>query len=362
MNKFKIIIAAITFFCASCSNKNADKKDAANNTAPVNVKAFTLKSDSIKKQISLPGEILPYERVQIRSKVTGYIGKINVDIGSEVKRGDVLVVIDAPEIKSKSVEALGKKNSAESKFLSSKDSYERLLKASAIKGAISENDLQLTKNKFVADSSEFQAALYAYQSYKEMESYLTITAPFNGTITKRNSDEGAYIGNPTDKPILEIENNNILRLRVSVPEALIGVKLLENKGQFTTRGIPDKKFTAVLSRKAGSVDIATRSEIWEFEVNNENKLIKSGMFADVKMTVIRDGKSFVIPFSSILTTLEKKVVIRIKNGKTELIDISQGINLPDKAEIFGNLFVGDTLVLKANEELKQDTKVIAKFE
>ncbi|MEZ4776891.1 MAG: efflux RND transporter periplasmic adaptor subunit [Bacteroidia bacterium] len=362
MKKLKIIIAVATFFCAACSNKNSDKNDAANNSAPINVKAFILKSDSIKKQISLPGEILPYEKVQIRSKVSGYVGKINVDIGSEVKKGQVLVIIEAPEIKSKSIEALGKKNSAESKFLSSKDSYERLLKASAIKGAISENDLQVAKNKFMADSSEFQAALSAYQSYKEMESYLTITAPFNGTITKRNADEGAYIGNPTDKPILEMENDNTLRLRVAVPEALVGIKLLDNKVQFTTRGIPDKKFTATLSRKAGSIDVATRSEVWEFEVNNENKIIKSGMFADVKLTVVREGKSLVVPFSAVLTTLEKKVVIRISNGKTEWIDISQGINLPDKTEIFGNINLGDTLVLKANEELKTDTKVIAKFE
>jgi len=354
------IITSIAFFCASCSNNQSDKKETPSKNEAVN--AFILKSDSIKKQISLTCDILPYERVQIRSKVSGYIGKINVDIGSVVRKGEVLLTIDAPEIKSKAIEALNKNNSAESKYLSSKDTYERLIKTSAIKGAVSQNDLQLAKNKFMADSSEFQASLYSYQSFKELESYLTVRAPFNGTITKRNADEGAYVGNPGDKPILEIENNKMLRLSVAIPEALVGVKLVENKVQFSTRAIPDKKFTALLTRKAGSIDITTRSEIWEFQLKNENGIIKSGMFAEVKMTVTREDKTFVVPFSSVLTTLEKKVVIRINNGKTQWIDISQGINLPDKTEIFGNLSVGDTIVLKANEELKPNTKVIAKFE
>ncbi|HSH67524.1 MAG TPA: biotin/lipoyl-binding protein, partial [Bacteroidia bacterium] len=167
MKKIKIIIAVITFFCISCSSSKEEKKDSINAPTPT-VKVFVLKSDSIKKQVSLPGELFPYEKVQIRSKVIGFIGKINVDIGSEVKKGEVLAVIEAPEIKSKAIESLSKKNSAESKFLSSKDTYERLLKATKIKGAISENDLQIAKNKMMADSAEFQSMLYAYQSSKEM--------------------------------------------------------------------------------------------------------------------------------------------------------------------------------------------------
>lgn len=361
MKKYSIAIILLVLL-AACSHSNNNAKDAKAEETIKPVKAFLLKSDTIVKQVSLPGELLPYEKVQIRAKVPGYIAKIKVDIGSIVKKDEIIAVIEAPEIQSKVAEAAGKKVSAESKFRSGKDTYERLLEASKGKGVVSTNDLQVAYNKMMSDSAELKAASYAYDSYKQTESYLVITAPYNGIITKRNADEGTYVGNPGDKPIVEIENNSVLRLRVAVPEALAAVKLKGNKVTFATRGIPNKKFEAALSRKAGSIDVETRSEVWEFDVNNAEHILKPGMFADVKLSVSREGASFVVPFSAVVTTLERKFVIRANGGKTEWVDVSQGINLPDKAEIFGALSEGDTLVLKANEEMKPATKIAPKLD
>jgi hypothetical protein len=77
--------------------------------------------------------------------------------------------------------------------------------------------------------------------------------------------------------------------------------------------------------------------------------------------IYRDQDSFVVPFSSVVTTLERKFIIKVAKDSTRWIDISQGLNLSDKVEIFGNLKVGDTLVMKGNEELKEKQKVAIKF-
>jgi membrane fusion protein (multidrug efflux system) len=96
-----------------------------------------------------------------------------------------------------------------------------------------------------------------------------------------------------------------LRLRIAVPEALTGVALKENKVQFFTKANPEKSFEAVLTRKSGSLDISTRTEIREFEVDNKDNTLKAGTFANVNLKVSREQPSFTVPFSAVVTTLER---------------------------------------------------------
>jgi RND family efflux transporter MFP subunit len=239
--------------------------------------------------------------------------------------------------------------------------YARTLKASKTKGIISASELQRAKNQMLADSADFEAAQYASSSYRQVGNYLAITASFNGVVTQRNAHEGAYVGTPNGKPILVLEDNSKLRLRVAVPEGLTGVSLKQNKVHFTTKANPNQLSEAQFVRKAGSLDPATRTEIWEFEVRNDGGQHKPGALAQVYLDLYRDKNSFVVPFSTIVTTLEKKFVIKVTHDTTKWVDVSQGLNLSDRAEIFGPLQEGDTLVVKGNEELKANNKVAVKF-
>ena len=326
------------------------------------VRAIILKSSPVEKQTTLPGELLPYERVEIHAKVTGYIRQLKVDIGSVVKQGQVIATIDAPEIQSRVREAKGKAQAAHSRYLASKDTYDRILTASKTEGVISANELQKAKSQMEADLADYNAAVSSESSLRETGDYLLIKAPYSGVITERNINNGAYVGAQNEKPIVVIEDQTKLRLRVAVPEALTGAQLKTERIKFSVKSNPNQFYEAQLIRKAGSIDPNTRTEVWEFEVNNNDKALKAGAFADVKLNVTRSQSSFAVPASVIATTLEKKFVIKINNGLTQWVDVSQGLNLGDKIEIFGKLNESDTLVLKANEELKPDTKVVPKFE
>jgi len=345
---------------AACGQKEeaaAGKKDLP---ATDSVKVFVLATDSAQKSISLPGELLPYEQVQIRAKIPGYIKKLNVDIGSVVRKGQVLALIDAPEINTRVQELNEKVKAARSRSRSSQDYYDRIGIASKAAGVIAPSELQQVKNQAMADSAEYNAALLAMTSNRQIGNYLAITAPYNGIISKRNVEIGSFAGNAADKPLFELESNTILRLRVPVPEIYTGALLNGNTGDLTTRSYPDKKFKAKLVRKAGSIDNETRSEVWEFEVPNENRQLKAGSYADVKLRFLRQGQSLVVPVAAVVTTLERKFVIKFAGATTQWVDVRTGFNMGDKVEIFGELKAGDTLVLKANEELKAGTKVIAK--
>lgn len=358
VSDMKILIAILLFFAViSCNEKQQNSTSQKEATAD-SVMSFIVKRDSVQKTISLPGDLFPDENIQIRAKVQGYIKKLNADIGSIVRKGQVLALIDAPEINTRLQELNEKVSAAKAHYLSSKDYYDRIYTASQTDGVVAGNELEQRKNQMAADSSEYKAAVFASSSYKQIGDYLAIIAPASGIITKRNIDVGSFVGSANEKPLFELDNNSTLRLRVAIPEIYTGAILLNNTGELTTRSLPDKRFKTQLARKAGSIDNETRSEIWEFEVPNSDHQLLPGSYTDVKLHFVRPQKSFVIPTSAVVTTLERKFVIKVSDGTTKWVDVRAGFNMGDKQEIFGDLNEGDTLILKSSEELKEEKRVI----
>jgi membrane fusion protein (multidrug efflux system) len=356
-----VVVSACNNNQSAVTTKKEETLSAGKAEKTDSVKVFLLTSDSAQKQISLPGELLPNENVQVRAKVQGYIKKLNVDIGLKVRRGQVLALIDAPEINIRVEELNEKVKAAKSRYLSSKDYYDRIYTASKTDGVVAGNELERAKNQTMADSSEYNAAMFAASSYRQIGNYLAIIAPINGIITKRNIDVGSFAGNANEKPLFELEDNSLLRLQVAIPEIYTGAVLTDNSCELTTRSHPDKKFKAKFIRKAGSIDETTRSEIWEFEIPNVSGELKAGGYADVKLRFLRPQQSLVVPVSAVVTTLERKFVIKVFGNTTQWVDVRAGFNMGEKQEIFGDLKAGDTIVLKANEEMKTGTKLVPKL-
>ncbi len=286
---------------------------------------------------------------------------MNVDIGSKVKKGQVLAVIDAPEINTHIQELNEKVQAAKAKYESSKDYFDRIDRAAQGDGVIAPSELQRTKSQMLADSAEYRAASLSAASFRQTGNYLTIVAPFTGVIGKRNIVVGSFVGNTGDTPLFELEDNSMLRLQVAVPEAYSSAILAGNAGELTTRSLPDRLFKAILKRKAGMIDNETRTEIWEFEVPNVGAELKAGGYADVKMVFLRSKLSFVVPASAVVTTLEKRFVIKVNNGVASWVDVRPGFNMGEKSEVFGDLKAGDTLVTKSNEELRPGAKLGIKW-
>jgi len=360
--KNPITISVLFLILLSACNENKSAVNTKKEEPKVDsVSVFILNKDSAQRTLLIPGELLPNEVIQIRAKVPGYIQKINVDIGSTVKKGQLLALIDAPEIASRLQELNAKVSAANAYYQSSKDYYERINTASKANGVIAPSELERSKNQMMADKAEYNANQYAASSYKKIGDYLAIIAPYNGTITKRNIDDGSLVGNANETPLFELEDNSKLRLKVPIPEVYSGATLLDNSADLTTRSLPDQKFKATLYRKSGSIDKQTRSEIWEFIIPNKDGLLKPGSYADVKLHFLRSQSSFVVPSSAVVTTLERRFVIKVINKTTKWIDVRPGFNMGDKQEVFGDLNISDTLIQKANEELKPETKIIPKI-
>jgi len=347
----------LALFTACGSSRKQDAKIVSNDAPAIDtIPVFVLRADTLKKTVELPGELIPYEQTDLYAKVSGFVRTMHVDIGDRVRKGQTLAIIEAPEVNTQFVQAETAIQAAKAKWTTSKDNYDRLFRASQSPspGIVAPVDLVSARNQMLADSASYEAVGQQAKAYKEISGYLYITAPFDGVITARKTDPGALVGAST--MLLTVQYNRTLRLRVAVPEMYVSAASKGRNIQFSVDAWPEQRFSGVLTRKTETVDPVTRTELWEFEVDNSRHLLKAGVFAYARIGIERNGPSFVIPPSAITTTLERKFVSKVTEGKVNWIDIRQGITTDSGIEIFGNLKSGDTLLVKSTDERKPGSK------
>jgi len=361
--KLSFIITGIILFitglftsCKQPENRQESKKSAVDSVA-----VFLLQKQPVNKQISFPAELIPYERVEIYAKVSGYIKALKTDIGDHVQKGQVLAILDAPEMIANYAQAKADAQAARSKYLGTLDAYRRIVNASKVPGTIATGELEKAKSAMQSDSASLEAFHSKLNAYGQLKDYLIIRSPFTGIITQRNADPGTLVASGNTKPLLVVENNNPLRLRVPVPEMYSAAVPDTSFINFTVDAQPDITYKAVLSRKSGALNLTNRTETWEYLYNNPSGQLKSGMFANAVLKLGRKTPSFLVPSSAVVTNLEKRFVIRLKDGTAEWVDVRNGISMTDKVEIFGNITAGDTLLVRATDEIKPGTQLMPKL-
>jgi membrane fusion protein (multidrug efflux system) len=316
------------------------------------VQAFILQPDTARKTVDLPSELSPYLQTDLLAKVQGYVREMKADIGDRVRKGQTLAIIEAPEVNTRVAESEAAIREARARYTASADKYQRLYGASQSPspGIVAPADLVASHDQMEEDSAALETLRQQSTAYREISRYLYITAPFDGVITARKTDPGALVS--SSAMLLTVQDNHVLRLRVAVPEAYVAAVTGHSNLSFSVDAYPDRKFTGSLTRKTETIDPATRTELWEFDVDNSLRLLKAGTFVAARISLERPAPSFILPPASIATTLERKFVIRVNAGKAQWIDVRQGMTTDAGIEVFGELHQGDTILAKATDERK----------
>ncbi|MGH9401789.1 MAG: efflux RND transporter periplasmic adaptor subunit [Terriglobia bacterium] len=367
---------ALALVIGGCGQGNKVSAAASSNPNPVpTLDTARVVSQRLRMTVLLPGELQPYEEVRIFPKVTGFVQWIGVDRGSRVKSGQLLAVLVAPELVAQKAEAQAKLLSAENqriageaKLAADESTYQRLKAAAATPGVISDDELEVAEKTAEADRARVvalrntrDAAQATLRSFEEIESYLRITAPFDGVITKRNVHPGALVG-PTGGPgsqssIVRIEQVAHLRLIVAVPEAYVAGVERGAKVTFTVPAFPGRAFTGTVARLADSMDVTTRTMPVEMDVWNPGWELHSGMFPEVIWPVRRPQPTLFVPQSSVGRNMEETYVVRIQNGKADWVSVKTGATSGKLMEVFGDLHEGDEVALRATEDLRPGAAV-----
>jgi membrane fusion protein (multidrug efflux system) len=339
-----------------------------------NIELTQVVSKSASRSVELPGEFEPYLNVTLHARVTGFVENVLVDRGSVVKQGELLVELSAPEMKAQIAEAESKVQAAEAdriqaeaQVAATQSTLDRLKEAAKTPGAIAGNELVLAEKQVDAEKAlvdsrrqSSRAAQAAVDALKTMESYLKITAPFNGVVTDRLVHPGALVGSNTNSPLLIVQQVAKLRLTVAVPEENVGGIVRGTSVSFKVPAYPERTFSGAVARIARVLDPKTRTMPVELDVMNKDGSLAPGMYPTVTWPVRSSQSALFVPKTSVVTTTERTFVVREKNGKAEWVNVTKGPGEGELTQVMGALKAGDRIVKRATDEIREGTALTSR--
>lgn len=325
---------------------------------------------SADRVITLPGELLPFQATAVAARVNGFVDRVLVDLGSQVRQGQTLAVLSTPELVAQSAEALTRVQAAESRkaeaaarLASAATTLERLTRASATAGAVAGLDLERARDDAAAARALVEAqvqavagAVAAHDAVRALEQFQRVTAPFAGRIVERLVHQGALAG-PATGALFRLEDTSRLRLVVPVPEVSIGTVTAGRAIEFRVPAHPGQVFSAKIARSAGSLDPKTRTMSVEADVVNRADALAPGMFPDVSWPIARAGAGLLVPATAVVTTTERTFVIRVTGGRADWVTVKKGPAAGDLIEVQGALAVGDVVVKRGTDEIRNGSAV-----
>lgn len=356
MQTLSVILIGAAFLITSCGSSHQPVDMTKDDTTDTNRYEYTkVIRRPLSSSVKLPGEFKPYANVSIYPKVTGFVKEIPVDMGSLVRKGQVLMVLEAPEIDQQLQAAKAKYAQARAVYTNSRNKYERIKKTSATPGAVSPFELESALAAMHGDAATMEAQKANIAALETSVSYLTVTAPFDGIITERNIHPGALVG-PDSKngmPLLVLQQEKKLRLVVYAPEFLSAN--IDENGTVTyqVNGNPGKVYHTRITRNSGAISSSMRSEAYEMDIETDG-FVKPGMFAEVQLPLKVNTQAFVVPASAIVNSTTAKYLIAVDGQKrTSFLSIKEGFSSNDSTEVFGELKGDEQVLLHPSTEIAE---------
>lgn len=349
-----LLVCILTITLYSCSSeKKEDQQIKAVQKMATHYDTAIAEASGVASIQKIPAQLAAFQEVSIFPKVNGFVKKVYIDIGSTVKKGDLLLVIEAPELIQAVLQAREKYTKARADFFAQKDRYMRLNEAAQTSGAVSPLDIKLAASNMEADSAIANAEKANWKLQETMLDYLKVTAPFDGVITERIVHPGALITSADKtRPMLELKQVNHLRLQADIAENVAVQLKVKDTVSFIFKAYPGQVFKGIISRKSDNIEAQFQAERIELDIDNRDNKLSPGMYAEMILNLKGNLNALSVPKSAVVTSTEKKYVWVIRNGKNVQENVSTGNENQDRIEIFGNITAGEKVIANASDEIK----------
>jgi membrane fusion protein, multidrug efflux system len=336
--------------------------------SPAHLEMVRVESRPASRTVPLTAELAPFLQTDMEARAPGYVERVLVDRGSVVHKGQLLVQLSAPEINSQTAaseaslhQAEAESAQAEAQAAAAENTAAKLEEAAKTPGAVAGNELlQAQKQRDAAQAlvdsrkAAVQTAKERLQESQATESYLRVTAPFDGMITDRFVNPGMLIdGGHT--PMLKLQQVAHLRLIVPVPETYTGSIVKGTSTVFHVPAHPGRSYTARVARIPNALDQQSRAMMVELDVYNKDGSLAPGMYPTVDWPVGTGENLLLVPVTSVVTTTERTFVIASINGRAHWIDVRKGQVIGDNLSIRGQIVAGQSIVRRASDEIREGT-------
>jgi len=322
--------------------------------------------------VTLPATTLAFTMANIYARVSGYISKRNVDIGDRVKTGDLLVEISAPEIDHQLAQAeatLAQNKAAVAQILANKelarvtaereDPLVRKGFESKLQGDTNRLNLQAQEAQVAVAKANVAAQEAQVKVARQQKKYLSVLAPFDGVVTKRNVNIGDLVqGDATSGTFMfTVMESEVIRTQVYVPQAQAFGLAPGVKAVVRVPELPGRTFPGTVTRVADALQPGTRTLLAEIDIENPDEVLTPGLYCTVELYIPRKTPSLLVPASAIIFDQNGMQVAVVKDGTAHIQTITVARDLGTDIEVRDGVKEGDEVILNPPVTLANGDKV-----
>jgi RND family efflux transporter MFP subunit len=386
--KSLFLVAGLAFPIASslvACRSNGKSSEGKADEAP-SARVATAQRGSLAHTLSLAGQFQPYQVVDVHPKVTGFMEKINVDIGDRVHKGQALALLEIPELnaqlkgtgfemqrsKDELLRAEHEIKRAEATHAALHADYQRLLEASKEQpGLVAQQELDDAQSKDLSAESQVDAAKAAAGAAQEhtqvanaendrvqaLKNYTYVTAPLDGVVIWRYADTGALI--QQDIPIVRLSQSGLLRLRMPIPEKDVRFVHAGDPMEVRVDAI-GRSFTGKIVRFTREVNFETRTMETELDVENQDLSISPGMYANTQMRLAHADNVVTIPVEALVLKGNQETVYALDaDNRVHIRSVDIGLRGSKLAEVKSGVEPGDRVIIGGQETYTEGERVSA---
>lgn len=414
-----VAVFAVVFFVGflprHSRNKTINQQAQQERNAPPVLTVETVKRAGNGGGLVVPGTTTPLVEAYIYARANGYLKRRLVDIGDHVHKGQLLAVIDSPDLDRQVDQAREQLRQTEAQLTQQQTqlSLARITveryRVLVAKGAVSRQEGDQQETNYGAQEANVAAAARNVEAFRanlqrvlSLQAYERVVAPFDGVVTARNVDVGSLIsasgagsgdtgqaqgsgtsslgmsnnggvsGSPTAAatpanaggqggPLFSIAQVNRLRVLVSVPEGYAGAVHPGLPATLHVQEFADAAFHGTVTRTAGSIDQNTRTLLTEVQVDNRDGRLLDGMYAVVTFAPTGGAQPLVVPGDAIAVRQDRNVVAVVHDGTVHIQPINVGRDYGPLVEVLGGVNEGDLIASSFTDEVRDDVKVQARM-
>ena len=379
--------AAVALVSCTSQEKSSEAKASEVPTATV----AEVKRGNIAHTLSLAGQFQAYQVVDVHPKVSGFMRKINVDIGDKVRKGETLAVLEVPELQAQLEGSKFDMEQANSEILRAQHEikraeaihaaehldYQRLFDTSkAQPGLVAQQELDDAQSKDLSSASQVDAAKAAADAAQQhaqaaradnervqaIQNYTNVVAPIDGVVVWRYADTGALIqsgtnSNQQDLPIIRLAQSQLLRLRMPIPENDVQYVHVGDPMQIRIDSL-NRSITGKVVRFTRSVDFETRTMETEVDVDNRDLSISPGMYANTKLQLASANDVLTVPVEALVIRGDQQAVYVLgTDNRVHVRNVTVGLRGSKLAEIKSGLERGERVIVGGQEKYRDGEEV-----
>ena len=378
------VLTAVLLAGSACSRNRAEAK--ADPPKAVVVPVARAAPADLARELVLTAEFRPFQEIDLHAKVAGFLKKIMVDVGDRVQQGQMIAILEIPEMNDDLTRAAAAKRRSDAELQRARDELRRAESAHAVthltytrladvsksrpnlvaqqeidealgRDRVSEAGISAAKSGLAAAEHQVEVAKADEDRVKTLAAYAQITAPFTGVITRRYADTGSMIqagtaSNTQAMPVVRLSENRLLRLVLPVPESIVP---RIHAGAPVEVHVPslNRSFPGKVARFSEKVQSSTRTMETEVDVANPQLVLVPGMYAEARLTLDRKAGALAVPLGAIAAhDTTPSVLVVNAEGRLEDRPVKLGVETAQMVEVTSGLKPDELVVVGSRRQLK----------